>query len=45
MNALKPIDASLLSEEEKKKAIVSLIFLTEKRDGTIKARQCADGHT
>ena len=32
-------------KKKKKKAIASLICLTEKRDGTIKASQCADGHT
>ena len=37
------LDANKLSEKEKKNAIASLIFLTEKRDGMIKARQCADG--
>ena len=41
MDALKPIDANSLSEEEKKRAIASSFFLTEKRD---KARQYADGH-
>ena len=30
---------------ERKKAMESLIFLTEKRDGTIKARTCANGST
>ena len=34
-----------MSDDEKKKAIASLIFLTEKIDGTIKARQCADCQT
>ena len=43
MNALIPLNAEDLSEEVKKKAMASLIFLTEKRDGSIKARQCADG--
>ena len=43
MNAIKSLDANKLSEEEKKKEIASLIFLTEKRGGTLKARQCADG--
>jgi hypothetical protein len=32
-----------LSPTEKKKTMRSLIFLTEKRDGNIKARTCADG--
>ena len=30
---------------ERKKAMESLIFSTEKRDGTIKARTCANGST
>ena len=34
-----------LTEEEKKKAIESLLFLNEKRDGTIKACACANGST
>ena len=32
-----------MTPEERRKAMESLIFLTEKRDGTIKARQCANG--
>ena len=32
-----------LSPLERKKALESLIFLTEKRDGTVKARTCANG--
>ena len=39
----KTVDISTLSPTEKKKTMRSLIFLTEKRDGTIKARTCADG--
>jgi hypothetical protein len=39
----KPLDISRLSFDEKRKTMRSLIFLTEKRDGTIKARTCADG--
>ena len=34
-----------LTKEDKDKAINNLIFLTEKRDGTIKARECANGRT
>ena len=30
---------------ERKRAMESLIFLTEKRDGTVKARTCANGST
>jgi hypothetical protein len=43
MQAYTPIDASTLSEAEKKDAINQLMFLTEKRCGKIKARSCADG--
>ena len=43
MNSLQPLNAKKLTEEEKRKAIASLIFLNEKRGGTIKARQCIDG--
>ena len=32
-----------LTYEEKRKAIASLMFLTEKWDGSIKAGACADG--
>ena len=39
----KPVMLSKLSKEEKQKAMSSLVFLTEKRDGTIKARACANG--
>ena len=38
-----PVDVSKLTATEKKKALESLIFLTEKRDGTIKGRTCANG--
>ena len=43
MDAFIPLNPSTLTQEQKERAIASLIFLTEKRDGTIKARQCADG--
>ena len=38
-----PLKASDLSWEEKKKALESLIFVTKKRNGDIKARKVADG--
>ena len=41
----KPIYLSGLTQIERDKAMNSLIFLTEKRDGTIKARACANGST
>jgi hypothetical protein len=41
----KPQDAEELSTNQKKGALESLMFLKEKRDGTIKGRTCADGRT
>jgi len=41
--ALMPHSRNDLSYEERKKALRYLMFLKEKRDGTIKARGCADG--
>jgi hypothetical protein len=38
-----PKHANDLSEEDKKRALSSLIFLKEKKNGTIKARSCANG--
>ena len=43
LNAYKPLVASKLTSEEKKNAVPSLMFLTEKQYGKIKARKCADG--
>jgi hypothetical protein len=40
-----PIDKTILNATERKRAIESLNFLTEKKDGTIKARHCANGST
>jgi hypothetical protein len=40
---LKPQSVNDLSSDHKKGALESLMFLTEKRDGTIKGRTCADG--
>jgi hypothetical protein len=42
-NTFLPMDASKLNYQEKNKALESLIFLKEKKDGTIKGRACADG--
>ena len=39
----KPRHIEELSDSDRKKAMESLIFLTEKRDGRIKARTVADG--
>jgi hypothetical protein len=41
--ALKPCSRDDMSQEERKRALRYLMFLKEKRDGTIKARGCADG--
>ena len=41
----KPIHKSEVSDIEKKRAMESLLFLVEKRDGSIKARHCANGST
>ena len=39
----KPIDPSNLSKAERSKVLESLIFLTQKRDGSSKARTCVNG--
>ena len=39
----KPISIQGMSKTEKAKALESLIFLVEKKSGTIKARHCANG--
>ena len=41
----KPIHKKDLIEIEKKQALESLIFLTEKKSGELKARHCANGST
>ena len=43
LKAFTPIDGNQLTEKEKLNAISSLMFPTEKRDGTIKAQACANG--
>jgi hypothetical protein len=40
-----PISKDELKAMEKKRAMDSLIFLTGKKDGSIKARHCANGST
>jgi Reverse transcriptase (RNA-dependent DNA polymerase) len=40
-NCFRPIDAKTLSPTERARALESLIFLTEKRHGKIKAHHCA----
>ncbi len=42
-DVFKLLYANKLSQEEKSKALTSLIFLKEKQDGNIKARSCANG--
>jgi hypothetical protein len=43
MTTFYPVDSKTLTKEDKAKAIASLMFLKEKRDGTVKGRACADG--
>ena len=38
-----PVNVDSLLPKERKRAMESLMFLTEKRDGTIKGRTCANG--
>jgi Reverse transcriptase (RNA-dependent DNA polymerase) len=40
-----PVDVNTLTQQEKRRALESLIFLVEKRDGRVKARTCANGST
>jgi hypothetical protein len=40
-----PVDAQELTPEQKKQALASLIFITEKRCGRIKSRACVNGST
>jgi hypothetical protein len=42
-NCFSPRDISTLTEEEKRKALDALMFLSEKRDGTVKGRMVANG--
>jgi hypothetical protein len=43
--AFEPINIQEMIKLEKKRAMESLIFLTDKRDETVKARVCANGST
>ena len=38
-----PMHADAVSDDERKRAMQSLLFLVEKHDGTMKARHCANG--
>ena len=42
-DVFEPLYADKLSDKDKSKALTSLIFLKEKRDGNVKARSCANG--
>jgi len=44
-NALLPKRKEDMTRDERKKALRYLMFLKEKRDGTIKVRGCADGRS
>jgi hypothetical protein len=41
----KPIKVEDLTEQERRRTMESLIFLVEKRDGSVKARTCVNGST
>ena len=43
MGTYVPLDASKMTRKEKIEALASLMFITEKRDGRVKTRQCAVG--
>jgi len=43
MNCFRPRDPHSLTRDERRKALSSLMFLTEKRTGEVKARACANG--
>jgi len=40
-----PVHKDTLNSTEQKRALESLIFITEKKDKKIKARHCANGST
>ena len=41
----KPIDTNILTPEKRKKSMEILLLLTEKRNGSMKGRTCANGST
>jgi hypothetical protein len=43
MSCFSPRNANTLSREERRNALTSLMFITEKRSGEVKARACANG--
>jgi hypothetical protein len=42
-DAIEPQDPDSLTEDEKREALPYLMFLKQKRNGTVKGRGCADG--
>ena len=44
MNVFCLIEVESLTYDEKNKALLLLMFLKEKRDSSVKARMCAEGH-
>ena len=44
MGTYEPLDTSKLTRDEKRDALESLLFITEKRDGRFKSRKCAMGN-
>ena len=43
MKVYHPMDPKELTREQRKEALLSLIFLTQKRDGSVKSRACVNG--
>ena len=43
MDTYVPVDPSTLTREQKVEALASLLFITQKRDGSVKGRLVADG--
>jgi hypothetical protein len=43
MNVFRPMNPTKLTREDRRNALLSLMFLTEKRSGEVKARTCANG--
>jgi hypothetical protein len=44
-NIVEPVDIQEVTTRKRKTALESLIFLTEKKDGSIKGHTCANGST
>ena len=43
LNCFRPCDPHTLTRDDRRNALTSLMFLTEKRTGEVKARACANG--